>query len=361
VPPQRAGRENGSTADPGIVSALTRCLEEEAAAIAAAAERLSSTQVEAALELLEGCRQRRAKLVVTGVGKSGIVARKIAATFSSIGLTAVFLNPVDALHGDLGIVAADDVALLLSNSGETEELLAILPHLRRRGTARIALVGRLASSLALGCDVVLDGAVDREVCPLNLAPTASTAVAMAIGDALAAVWMERAGISPEDFAINHPAGSLGRQLTLTVADLMVPASDLEGLSPEAPLAEVIGRLTEGSNGKGSLGAAWVQAAHNPAELAGLITDGDLRRTLQRHAPERWAALRAGAMATANPITVAPDTLAVTALELMERNPRQAISVLPVVDPAQPRQLLGLLRLHDLVQAGFTTSLAAERP
>ena len=361
MPPQRAGRENGSTADPGILSALTRCLEEEAAAIAAAAERLSSIQVEAALELLEGCRQRRAKLVVTGVGKSGIVARKIAATFSSIGLTAVFLNPVDALHGDLGIVAADDVALLLSNSGETEELLAILPHLRRRGTARIALVGRLASSLALGCDVVLDGAVDREVCPLNLAPTASTAVAMAIGDALAAVWMERAGISPEDFAINHPAGSLGRQLTLTVADLMVPASDLEGLSPEAPLAEVIGRLTEGSNGKGSLGAAWVQAAHNPAELAGLITDGDLRRTLQRHAPERWAALRAGAMATANPITVAPDTLAVTALELMERNPRQAISVLPVVDPAQPRQLLGLLRLHDLVQAGFTTSPAAERP
>ena len=361
MPPQRAGSENGSTADPGILSALTRCLEEEAAAIAAAAERLSSIQVEAALELLEGCRQRRAKLVVTGVGKSGIVARKIAATFSSIGLTAVFLNPVDALHGDLGIVAADDVALLLSNSGETEELLAILPHLRRRGTARIALVGRLASSLAVGCDVVLDGAVDREVCPLNLAPTASTAVAMAIGDALAAVWMERAGISPEDFAINHPAGSLGRQLTLTVADLMVPASDLEGLSPEAPLAEVIGRLTEGSNGKGSLGAAWVQAAHNPAELAGLITDGDLRRTLQRHAPERWAALRAGAMATANPITVAPDTLAVTALELMERNPRQAISVLPVVDPAQPRQLLGLLRLHDLVQAGFTTSPAAERP
>lgn len=343
------------------MSALTRCLEEEAAAIAAAAQRLSSTQVEAALDLLEGCRQRRAKLVVTGVGKSGIVARKIAATFSSIGLTAVFLNPVDALHGDLGIVAADDVALLLSNSGETEELLAILPHLRRRGTARIALVGRLVSSLAQGCDVVLDGAVDREVCPLNLAPTASTAVAMAIGDALAAVWMERAGISPEDFAINHPAGSLGRQLTLTVADLMVPASDLEGLSPEAPLAEVIGRLTEGSNGKGSLGAAWVQAADNPAELAGLITDGDLRRTLQRHPPDSWAALRAGAMATANPITVAPDTLAVAALELMERNPRQAISVLPVVDPTQPRQLMGLLRLHDLVQAGFTTSPAAERP
>ena len=343
------------------MSALTRCLKEESAAISAAAQRLSSTQVEAALELLEGCRQRRAKLVVTGVGKSGIVARKIAATFSSIGLTAVFLNPVDALHGDLGIVAVDDVALLLSNSGETEELLAILPHLRRRGTARIALVGRLASSLALGCDVVLDCAVDREVCPLNLAPTASTAVAMAIGDALAAVWMERAGISHEDFAINHPAGSLGRQLTLTVADLMVPASDLEGLAPEAPLAGVIGRLTEGSSGRGSLGAAWVQAAHNPTEIAGLITDGDLRRTLQRHAPDSWAVLRAADMATPNPITVAPDMLAVAALELMEQNQRKPVTVLPVVDPAQPRQLVGLLRLHDLVQAGFPTSPAAERP
>ncbi len=342
------------------MSALTRCLEEEAAAIAAAAQRLNSDQVEAALTLLEACRQRRAKLVVTGVGKSGIVARKIAATFSSIGLTAVFLNPVDALHGDLGIVAADDVALLLSNSGETEELLAILPHLKRRGTARIALVGRVQSSLASGCDVVLDGSVDREVCPLNLAPTASTAVAMAIGDALAAVWMERAGISPEDFAINHPAGSLGRQLTLTVADLMVPTTDLEALSPQAPLAEVIGQLTQGSNGRGSLGAAWVHDSNG--NLAGLITDGDLRRTLQRHAADTWASIRAGAMATSDPITVTPDTLAIEALELMERNPRQAISVLPVVDPAQPRRLQGLLRLHDLVQAGFSTTPSnPERP
>jgi len=338
------------------VSALSRCLQEEANAIAAAAQRLDSQQVEAALELLEGCRARRAKLVVSGVGKSGIVARKIAATFSSIGLTAVFLNPVDALHGDLGIVAADDVALLLSNSGETEELLAILPHLKRRGTARIALVGRIHSTLAAGCDVVLDGAVDREVCPLNLAPTASTAVAMAIGDALAAVWMERAGISPEDFAINHPAGALGRQLTLTVADLMVPAAELQGLSPQAPLPEVIAHLTQGSPSRGSLGASWVQ--NGSGALGGLITDGDLRRTLQRHGPREWAGITAAQMATAHPITVAPDVLAAEALALMERNPRQAISVLPVVDPAQPQRLLGLLRLHDLVQAGFTSSASA---
>lgn len=340
----------------GPASALSRCLQEEAAAIAVAAERLSSEQVEAALELLLGCRSRRAKLVVTGVGKSGIVARKIAATFSSIGLTAVFLNPTDALHGDLGIVASDDVALLLSNSGETEELLAILPHLKRRGTGRIALVGRIDSALARGCDVVLDGSVDREVCPLNLAPTASTAVAMAIGDALAAVWMERAGISPEDFAINHPAGSLGRQLTLTVAELMVPASELEPLAPDAPLSAVIGQLTRPSNGKGSLGAAWVRGAGSGiGGSGGLITDGDLRRTLQRHPPEAWASVQASAMATTNPISVTPDTLAAEALRVMERNPAQALSVLPVIDGSE---LVGLLRLHDLVQAGFTSNQAA---
>ena len=341
---------------PGPASALSRCLQEEAAAIAAAAARLNPNQVEAALDLLLACRSRRAKLVVTGVGKSGIVARKIAATFSSIGLTAVFLNPTDALHGDLGIVASDDVALLLSNSGETEELLAILPHLKRRGTGRIALVGRIDSALARGCEVVLDGSVDREACPLNLAPTASTAVAMAIGDALAAVWMERAGISPEDFAINHPAGSLGRQLTLTVAELMVPASELEPLAPEAPLSAVIGQLTRPTNGKGSLGAAWVRGAGiGIGGSGGLITDGDLRRTLQRHPPEAWASVQASAMATTNPISVTPDTLAAEALRVMERNPAQALSVLPVIDGGE---LVGLLRLHDLVQAGFTSNQAA---
>ena len=349
-----------AASSPDPASALSRCLQEEAAAIAAAAGRLDSEQVEAALELLLGCRSRRAKLVVTGVGKSGIVARKIAATFSSIGLTAVFLNPTDALHGDLGIVAADDVALLLSNSGETEELLAILPHLKRRGTGRIALVGRIDSALARGCDVVLDGSVDREVCPLNLAPTASTAVAMAIGDALAAVWMERAGISPEDFAINHPAGSLGRQLTLTVAELMVPASELEPLAPEAPLSAVIGQLTRPTNGKGSLGAAWVRGASIGSGIGdggsgGLITDGDLRRTLQRHPPEAWASVQASAMATTDPISVTPDTLAAEALRVMERNPAQALSVLPIIDGGE---LVGLLRLHDLVQAGFTSNQAA---
>jgi arabinose-5-phosphate isomerase len=330
------------------LSSLTRCLLEEAAAIASAATRLDSNQVEAALALLEGCAERRAKLVITGVGKSGIVARKIAATFASIGLMAIYLSPLDALHGDLGVVAPDDVALLLSNSGETQELLEILPHLRRRGTAMIALVGRVDSSLSRGCQVVLDGSVDREVCPLNLAPTASTAVAMAIGDAMAAVWMERRGLSPQDFALNHPAGSLGKQLTLTAADLMVPVAQLAPLAAATPLPEVISHLTADG-----VGACWVAREHDRQQIWGLITDGDLRRALQSHPPQAWNQLRACDLMTADPITIAGDLLAIQALERMERNHRKAIAVLPVV--AEGGRMVGLLRLHDLVQAGLARS------
>ncbi len=327
------------------MSALTRCLEEEAAAIAAAAQRLVADQVEAALALLDQCAERRSKLVITGVGKSGIVARKIAATFSSIGVMAIYLNPLDALHGDLGVVDGDDVTLLLSNSGETQELLAILPHLKRRGTRRIALVGQVNSTLAMDSDVVLDGSVDREVCPLNLAPTASTAVAMAIGDALAAVWMERRGISPEDFALNHPAGALGKQLTLSAADLMVPVTGLTPMRPASPLSEVITTLT----GDG-VGAGWIYDPQQPERIAGLITDGDLRRALQHHPSQEWAMLTAADLMTADPITVRGDLLAVEALKKMERNHRKEIGVLPVVDQAS--RMLGFLRLHDLVQAGL---------
>ncbi|MCP9885691.1 KpsF/GutQ family sugar-phosphate isomerase [Synechococcus sp. ATX 2A4] len=332
------------------MSALTRCLQEEAAAIAAAAGRIESRQVDAALAMLERCADQRAKLVITGVGKSGIVARKIAATFSSIGLMSLYLNPLDALHGDLGVVAPQDVALLLSNSGETGELLEILPHLRRRGTGRIALVGKLQSSLARGCDVVLDASVDREVCPLNLAPTASTAVAMAIGDALAAVWMERRGISPADFARNHPAGALGKQLTLTVADLMLPTAQLHPLEESDSLSAVIALLT-----RDGAGACWVRRSGAPQQLAGLITDGDLRRALEHHAASGWAELCAAQLMTADPITVGPSMLAVEALERMERNSRKPIGVLPVLD--ETGSMLGLLRLHDLIQAGLSSSLS----
>ena len=327
-------------------SALTRCLQQEAAAIADTASRLCAEQVEAALRLLQHCSDQSRKLVISGVGKSGIVARKIAATFSSIGLTAIYLNPLDALHGDLGVVVQGDVVLLLSNSGETEELVELLPHLARRGVATIALVGRLQSSLARACAVVLDGSVDREVCPLNLAPTASTAVAMAIGDALAAVWMERAGVSSQDFALNHPAGALGKKLTLTAADLMVPVANLKPLSPAAPLQEVISSLTDAG-----VGASWVASQQDSYKLIGLITDGDLRRALQDSDSETWRHLCASDLMTSDPITVEKDTLAIDAMELMERNSLKEISVLPVVQNSGT--LVGLLRLHDLVQAGLS--------
>ncbi|QNJ07787.1 arabinose-5-phosphate isomerase [Synechococcus sp. Minos11] len=325
---------------------LAPVLQQEAQALLNTAAQLRPDQAEAALDLLQHCSEQGAKLVVTGVGKSGIVARKIAATFTSIGLMALYLNPLDALHGDLGVVGADDVVLLLSNSGESSELLALLPHLHRRGSACIALTGRLDSSLARGAQVVLDGSVDREVCPLNLAPTASTAVAMAIGDALAAVWMQRQGITQADFAVNHPAGSLGRQLTLSVADLMVPIDRCPPLPPDAALADVVDQLT------GALaGAAWVQQPDQPKRLLGLITDGDLRRALRTHSPQAWAAIQAVDLMTTDPITAAPNQLAVAALELMERNRRKSISVLPV--QAASGELVGLLRLHDLVQAGLS--------
>jgi arabinose-5-phosphate isomerase len=344
----RALETPAASAAPSPVSALSRCLAEEAAAIADAARRQDPLQVEAALELLAGCHRRRAKLLVSGVGKSGIVARKIAATFTSLGLTALYLNPLDALHGDLGIVAADDVVLLLSNSGESEELLAILPHLHRRGSRLIGLLGNVRSRLARLCPVVLDAAVDREVCPLNLAPTASTAVAMAIGDALAAVWIERAGITAGDFAANHPGGALGRQLCLTVADLMVPAERLRPLFADASLEEVIVRIT--ANG---VGAACVLAPDD-GRLLGLITDGDLRRTLQRRPSDGWSAVRARDMMTVDPLTITPAVLAVDALELMEQRRQRPINLLPVVDADE--QLLGILRLHELVQAGLSTGL-----
>lgn len=321
-------------------------LLQEAAAITAAAGRLDPKQLDQALALLESCQASGAKLVVTGVGKSGIVARKIAATFTSIGLMAIYLNPLDALHGDLGVVAPNDVVLLLSRSGVSAELQAMLPHLRRRGSRCIAITGGLQSPLALSCEVVLDGGVDREVCPLNLAPTASTAVAMAIGDGLAAVWMQRRGISAQDFAVNHPAGALGRQLTLTVADLMLPVQRWPPLVPAAPLTEVLTALTATG-----VGAAWVEDQQRPGFLMGLITDGDLRRCLQKKTAPQWAQLNASQLMTLDPITVPPDLLAVAALELMECNRRKAIAVLPV--QAANAELLGLLRLHDLVQAGLS--------
>jgi len=314
-------------------------LRHEAAAINSTAERLQPEQVRRAVDLLVGC---VGKVVLTGIGKSGFIARKIAATLTSTGTRAVFLHASDALHGDLGILDKSDVVLLVSNSGETDEVIAMLPYLKHRTVPLISIVGNLSSTLAANSDVVLDASVDKETCPFNLAPTASTTVALAIGDALALTVMQIKGLTLEDFALNHPAGRLGKRLSLKVADLMHSGARNPIVSPVTSWLEVVNSIT-----RGGLGA--VNVVSDGEVLTGIITDGDLRRAIQKSNPAELRNLRAEAFMTRNPVTVMPDDLAYSALQLME-NRRSQISVLPVVDAGL--RCVGLLRLHDLVRSGL---------
>lgn len=311
----------------------------EANALSRASERLGTEQVERAIRLLAAC---GGKVVVAGVGKSGLVARKIASTLTSTGTAAVYLHPSDALHGDLGLVAPTDVMVLLSNSGETDELIAMLPHLKHRHVPIIAIVGSLNSSLARNADAVLDASVEQEACPLNLAPTTSTIVALAIGDALAATLMQVKGITSQDFALNHPAGRLGKRLTLRVSDLMHGGPDNPVVSPHASWATIAGAITKGGMGV-------VTVIDGAGRLAGIITDGDLRRSLEKVDAVDLAKLRAHEIMTADPVVVSPLLLAYDALQLMENRPSQ-ISVLPVVD--DDRTCLGVIRIHDIVRSGL---------
>lgn len=310
-------------------------LKLEAVSIERAAERLDRTAVERAVELLLNC---ESKTVVIGVGKSGIIANKIADTMTSTGTIAVFLHPSDALHGSLGVIAKGDCVIALSNSGETDEIVALLPALAQRGVSLIAIVGNTDSMLARKADVVLDASVDQEACPLNLAPTTSTTVALSIGDALAMTLMQAKGLTAEDFAANHPAGRLGKRLTLKVRDLM---HESPNVSAQANWLDVVKAIS-----KFALGA--VNVVDESENLIGIVTDGDLRRTIERTAPENLSALNAAEMMTRAPITAAPETLAYDALQLMENRPRQ-ISVLPVVENAK---CVGLIRLHDIVRSGL---------
>lgn len=314
-------------------------LRMEADAIAQTATRLDRAEVERAIALLAAC---RGKVVLVGLGKSGIIAHKIAATMTSTGTGAIYLHPSDALHGGLGIVAAEDVVIALSNSGETDEVIAMLPFLKQRGVALIALVGNLDSTLARRADIVLDASVDQEACPLNLAPTTSTTVALALGDALAMTLMQMRGLTPDDFAVNHPAGRLGKRLTLRVADLMHMGADNPTISFEARWLEVVAGIS-----RGGLGA--VNVVDGAGHLLGIITDGDLRRALQQIKHAELETLTSGAIMTSNPVVASPELLAYDALRLMEDRPSQ-ISVLPVVDAE--RICVGLIRLHDIVRSGL---------
>jgi arabinose-5-phosphate isomerase len=311
----------------------------EASAISRTSQKLDKDQAAYSLEILNNC---LGKAILTGVGKSGIVAQKIAATLTSIGTLAIFLHPCDALHGDFGIVTSDDVVIMLSNSGETDELITMIPHLKLRSVPIIGILGNIQSSLARQVDVVLDASVDREACPLNLAPTTSTTVALALGDALAMTLVQMKGLTPEAFAFNHPAGRLGKRLTLRVRDLMHGTS-YPKLTPEAKWTEVVCALTQGGFGA-------VNIVDRKELLLGIITDGDLRRWIMKIHVSHMYSLTAKDMMTTNPIVVTPEILAYDALKLMEKRESQ-ISVLPVVDQANTS--LGLIRLHDIVRSGLS--------
>jgi arabinose-5-phosphate isomerase len=325
--------------DPDYVSRAVEVLKIAADALTTSAERLEPRQLERAIQLLANC---RGKVVVAGVGKSGLVARKIASTLTSTGTAAVYLHPADALHGDLGIVTPMDVVVALSNSGETDELVAMLPHLKHRNVPIIAIVGGIKSTLARNADAVLDASVKQEACPLNLAPTTSTLVALAIGDALAVTLIQVKGITSEDFALNHPAGRMGKRLTLRVSDLMHGGPDNPTVLPEASWIVIASTIS-----KGGLGA--VNVIDDAGRLVGIITDGDLRRSFEKVKAVNLEKLTANQIMTKDPVVVAPNLLAYDALQLMENRTSQ-IAVLPVVD--DERTCLGLIRIHDIVRSGL---------
>jgi len=310
-------------------SLARKVLETEAAAILALVPRLDG-RFDEAIRLLHECRGR---VILTGMGKSGIICQKITATLASIGTPAFFLHPADAIHGDLGVISRDDVVVALSYNGETGEILRVLETIRRLGAKLIAITGRSASTLAQAADVSLDCSVAEEACPLNLIPTASTTAALAIGDALAMTLMVEKGFNQEDFANLHPGGMLGKKL-MRVESLMSAGKQCPTVRLDTRMRDVIYEMSSKH-----LGMTCV--VDDQEALLGLITDGDLRRHMERGA--EILEMTAGDVMTRDPVTVAPHTLAAEALNIMER---RKITSIPVVEGDQ-RRVAGVVHLHDL--------------
>ena len=313
------------------LAAARSAMEIEAAAIAKAADRLDDALIRA-VELISA---HAGKVVVTGIGKSGHIARKVAATFCSTGTPAVFLHPAEAAHGDLGVYTPGDPTILFSKNGASDELLALCPALRQMHSPMIGILGNACSPLASEMDIVLDASVEREADEHNLAPTASAVTALSVGHALAIAVMRARGFTREKFGHLHPGGQLGRNLLLSVRTSMHSGSEVARVTPETPLRDVIIAMT-----RCPLGAACVVTADE--HLAGLVTDGDIRRALTNHDDIRE--LRAADAMTSRPVTIDPEATLGEALELMERRASQ-ISILPVVE--RDGRTAGLLRLHDV--------------
>lgn len=318
--------------DPGrILESARRTLRIESEAIAALAERLGPSFAEA-VRLVLGARGR---VIVTGVGKSGHIGRKIAATLASTGTPAYFVHAAEAAHGDLGMIAPDDVVIAISYSGASDEVLMILPAIKRQGAALIALTGRPDSPLARQSDVHLDVSVREEACPHNIAPTASTTAALAMGDALAIALLQARGFGPEDFARSHPGGALGRRLLTRVADVMRPRPEVPTAPPNVPLTEALLTMSRGGMGM----VAVVDADDRPL---GIFTDGDLRRTIEQGADLRIETL--AQRMNPSPKTISPEALAAEAARRMED---ARISQMLVVEDGR---LVGALHMHDLMRA-----------
>jgi len=277
------------------------------------------------------------RVAVLGMGKSGHVGRKIAATLASTGTPALFVHPGEASHGDLGMIAPQDIAVLISHSGETEELLSIVPSLKRTGVRLIAMTGKSTSQLAQAAEIHIDVAVPKEACPLNLAPSASTTATLAMGDALAIALLEARGFTEEDFAHSHPGGSLGRRLLLRITDVMHTGEEIPVCNTGTPLSDALVVMTSSR-----LGMVVIVDQHGL--VLGVFTDGDLRRILESRGNVHT--LRMGAAMTPGGVTVQPHQLAAEALNLMESC---KISGLPVVD--EDGKLIGALNMHDLLRAG----------
>lgn len=314
------------------LSLAREVLQIEAEAVQALVARVDADFLQA-MNLILACHGR---VIVSGMGKSGHIARKIAATLSSTGTPAYFVHPAEASHGDLGMITADDVFIALSYSGESAELLTIVPILKRQGAKLISLTGNPASNLAREADAHLNGAVAKEACPMGLAPTASTTAALALGDALAVALLDAKGFGKDDFARSHPGGSLGRRLLTHVRDIMHSGAQIPAVPEGATLAEAVLEISR----KGLGMTAVVDAANR---VLGIYTDGDLRRTLEKRLD--FSATPVCEVMSRQPRCVAPDALAAEAVELMERH---QISQMLVVDGKQ--QLVGALNMHDLLRA-----------
>ena len=317
---------------PDIRRLAERVFRLEAEAILGLIPKLDA-RFEHAVELLRRCAGR---VIVTGMGKSGLIGRKIASTLASTGTPAYFLHPAEGVHGDLGMVSRGDVVLALSNSGETDEVLAILPPLKRLGVPIVLLTGNPTSALARQCEVVLDVSVAEEACPMNLAPTSSTTAALAAGDALALALLELRGLRPEDYAALHPRGTLGWRALFRVGDLMLTGDAMPVVSENTPLREVIAEMTRKRKGMTTV-------VDGAGRLAGVITDGDLRRLYLKGGS--IDELTAGQVATREPKTIRADELAAKALEVMET---WQITSLVILDGSN--RPAGVIHMHDILRA-----------